>query len=114
MRERLRFFPSHTAQGVPRDTDPHWAPNGTEIVHQRVLGQEQNLILRALAQDPTAVHVEPTVLLSGPSVGSVWGWVDDTRMVVVSDQATKILTTDGSIAYTRPGDGDMLAVVPAR
>jgi dipeptidyl aminopeptidase/acylaminoacyl peptidase len=112
--QRLRFFPSHTPDGVPRDTDPHWAPDGTQVVHQRAVGQEHDLILRTLAQDPTAVHVEPTVLLSGPSVGSVWGWVDDTRMVVVSDQETRILTKDGTVAYTRPGVRDVLAVVPAR
>jgi WD40 repeat protein len=112
--QRLRFFPSHTPQGVPRDTDPRWAPNGTEVVHQRALGQEHDLILRTLAQDPTAVHVEPTVLLSGASVGRVWGWVDDTRMVVLSDQGIKILTTDGAIAYSRAGEGDVIAVAPAR
>lgn len=113
--QRLRFFPSHTPAGVPRDTDPRWAPNGTEVVHQRVLGQEHDLILRTLAQDPTAVHVEPTVLLSGPSVGSMWGWVDDRRMVIVSGQGIKILTTDGAVVYTLPGDhGDVLAVTAAQ
>ena len=110
VQQHLRFFPSHTPQGVPRDTDPRWAPNGTEVVHQRRLGQERDLILRRLAQDPTAVHVEPTVLASGPSVGRVWGWVDDRRMVVVSEQAIKILTTDGTVVYSLAGHRDVLAV----
>ena len=107
---RLRFFPSRTAHGVPTDTDPHWAPNGTQIVQQRLLGQEHELILRTLAQDPTAVHVEPTVLVGGPSVGSVWGWVDGSRVVVVSDQATKVLTTDGAVVYATTGARTVLAV----
>ena len=114
VQQHLRFFPSHTPQGVPRDTDPYWVPDGTAVVHERVLGRQHDLILRTLADDPTAVHVEPTVLMSGPSVGSVWGWVDATRMVVVSDQGTKVLTKDGAIVYSAPGDRNVLAVAPAR
>jgi hypothetical protein len=114
VQQHLRFFPSHTAHGVPRDTDPVWAPNGNDIVHQRALDEEHELILRPLAQDPTAVHVEPTVLLTEPPTGAVWGWVDDSHLIVVSDHWTKVLTTDGVVLYTMAGGRTPLAVVNHR
>jgi WD40 repeat protein len=114
MQQRLRFFPSHTSQGVPRDTDPVWAPNGTQIVHRRVLGPDTSLILRALAENPAAVHVEPTALLTGSPLESVWGWVDSTRMVVVSERRTRVVSTDGAVIYTVAGGGTPLDVVAVR
>lgn len=110
--QRVRFFPSQTAEGTPRDANPFWAPAGGTLVHDRAIGGRAEKVLRTLALDLSAVQTEPTVLLSGNSLGTVWGWVDESEMVVVSDQWVKLLTTGGATVYEMPGRRTILGVTP--
>jgi hypothetical protein len=112
---RVRFFPSDTPQGRPRDSDPVWVPGANNrLVHDRVLGSLAQKILRTLALDPTVIQTQPQVLLSGPPVGTTWGWADPSHLVVVSQEAIELVTTDGTTVYRMPGGRTLLAVVPAR
>lgn len=112
--QRVRFFPSQTPEGTPRDTHPFWAPAAATVVHDRMLGGQTTKILRTLALDPTAVQMEPTVLLSGNPPGTVWGWADQSHLVAVSDQWVKLLSTEGATVYDMPGRKTMLGVAAIR
>lgn len=83
-------------------------------MHDRSLGGRADKILRTLPLDPLAGQTEPTVLLSGPPLGTVWGWVDDSHLVVVSDRWVKLLTTGGATVYEVPGGTTVLGVLPVR
>ncbi len=110
---RVRFFPSETADGRPRDSDPVWVPaGGAQLVHDRVLGSTAQKVLRTLALDPSVVQTQPRVLLSGPPLGTTWGWADPSHLLVVSDQWIKLIATDGAETYTLPAGLTLLAVVP--
>ncbi len=111
--QRVRFFPSQTPEGTPRDTDPFWAPTGTSLVHNRTIGGKAEKILRTLALDPSVLQTEPTVLLSGPPLGTAWGWADASHLVVTSDQWVKLVSTDGTLTYTMPGGRTVLDVIGA-
>jgi len=108
--QRVRFFPSQTEEGTPRDANPFWAPTGAILVHDRVIAGRAEKVLRTLALDLSAVQTEPRVLMSGNPLGTVWGWLDETEMVVVSDQWVKLLTTDGTPIYELPGRKTVLGV----
>lgn len=112
---RVRFFPSETPAGRPRDTDPIWVPGGgAQLVHDRVLGSTAQKVLRTLALDPTVVQTEPRALLAGPPLGTAWGWADPSHLVVASDQWIKLIATDGGETYALPAGRTLLAVVPYR
>ena len=107
--ERLRFFPSQTADGTAFDSDPFWAPSGeAQLVHDRILGASARKILRTLALDPSAVQVEPGVLVSGSTLGGTWGWADESHLLVVSDQWVKLVSTSGGLVYQMPGGRTIL------
>ena len=110
---RVRFFPSETADGRPRDSDPVWVPDGgAQLVHDRVLGSAAQKVLRTLALDPSGIQTQPRVLLAGPPLGTTWGWADPSHLVVVSDQWIKLIATGGAELYTLPAGRTILAVVP--
>jgi dipeptidyl aminopeptidase/acylaminoacyl peptidase len=111
--ERVRFFPSQTAEGTPRDASPVWAPAGFGLVHDRTIGGQTQKILRTLALDPSVVQTEPTVLVSGAPVGTAWGWADASHLVLTSTQWIKLVGTDGSLTYSLPGGRTLLAVIGA-
>jgi len=110
--QRVRFFPSQTAGGTPRDTNPFWAPAGATLVHDRTLGGKTTKILRTLGLDPSAVQTEPTVLLSENPLGTVWGWADESHFLVVSDQWVKLVSTSGGLVYEMPGGRTILHAAP--
>ena len=111
--QRVRFFPSQTAEGTPRDASPFWAPAGAGLVHDRTIGGKTEKILRTLALDPSVVQTEPTVLVSGAPVGTAWGWADASHLVVTSSQWIKLVGTDGSLTYSLPAGRTPLAVIGA-
>ncbi len=111
--QRVRFFPSQTPEGTPRDANPFWVPNGTSLVHDRTIGGKTEKILRTLALDPSVVQTEPTVLLSGAPVGTVWGWADASHLVVTADQWVKLVSMDGALTYQMPGGRTVLDVIGA-
>ena len=111
--ERVRFFPSQTAEGTPRDASPFWAPTGAGLVHDRTISGKTDKILRTLALDPSVVQTEPTVLVSGAPVGTAWGWADASHLVVTSSQGIKLVGMDGSLTYALPGGRTLLAVIGA-
>lgn len=111
--QRVRFFPSQTAQGTPRDASPFWGPTGAGLVHDRTIGGQTEKILRTLALDPSVVQTEPTVLVSGAPVGTAWGWADASHLVLTSSQGIKLVGTDGSLTYSLPGGRTLLAVTGA-
>jgi len=112
--QRVRFFPSKTEEGTPSDTHPFWAPAAGTLVHDRAIGGRAEKVLRTLALDLTAVQTEPAVLMSGNPLGAVWGWVDESELVVVSDQWVKLLTTDGATVYETSGRKTLLGVAPVK
>jgi dipeptidyl aminopeptidase/acylaminoacyl peptidase len=112
--ERVRFFPSKTEEGTPSDTNPFWAPAGATLVHDRAIAGKVEKVLRTLALDLSAVQTEPRVLMSGSPLGTVWGWLDESEIVVVSDQWVRLLTTDGTTIYEAPGRKALLGVAPVR
>jgi Tol biopolymer transport system component len=111
--ERVRFFPSQTAQGTPRDANPFWAPAGAGLVHDRTIAGKTEKILRTLALDPSVVQTEPTVLASGAPVGAAWGWADPSHLVLTSSQWIRLVGTDGTVTYSLPGGRTLLAVIGA-
>jgi hypothetical protein len=111
--ERVRFFPSQTAQGTPRDANPFWALTGAGLVHDRTVAGKTEKILRTLALDPSVVQTEPTVLASGTPVGAAWGWADVSHVVLTSSQWIRLVGTDGTVTYSLPGGRTLLAVMGA-
>lgn len=108
---RVQFFQSQAAAGTPRDTDPHWAPDGTRIVHDRSYGGRgtrgsgassgSEKIVRTLALEPGAVQVAPAVVMSG-DIGTTWGWMDNSNVVITSAHWVKVVNVDGGPEYTLP------------
>jgi dipeptidyl aminopeptidase/acylaminoacyl peptidase len=111
--QRVRFFPSQTADGTPRDDHPFWAPTGAGLVHDRTIAGKTNKILRTLALDPSIVQTEPTVLASGAPVGAAWGWADASHLVLTSAQWIRLVGTDGGVTYSLPSGRTLLAVIGA-
>lgn len=112
--QRVRFFPSRTADGSPSDTDPFWAPQGAVLVHDRTISGHVEKILRTLALDPAAVHVEPTVLMSGGPLGTVWGWADESHVALATERGAALISTAGAVIYELPHGRTLLHVARAR
>lgn len=121
---RVQFFASQTSGGAPRDTDPHWSPDGTRIVHDRHYtgsggrsgaggrrGGEK--IVRTLTLDPGAVQVAPAVVMSG-EIGTTWGWADNSHAVVTSPQWVKVINVDGGPEYMLPAARRVIHVAVVR
>jgi len=102
--ERVRFFPSQTPDGTPTDSAPVWVVSGAaQLVHDRVIGARAQKILRTLPLDPSAVQVEPRVLVNDRPLGTTWGWADDSHLVVASERWVKLVSTDAGPVYEMPG-----------
>jgi dipeptidyl aminopeptidase/acylaminoacyl peptidase len=113
--QRVQFFQSQSSAGTPRDSDPHWAPDGTRIVHDRRYGGSggsggsggrggsggSEKIVRTLALDPGAVQVAPAVVMSG-EIGTTWGWVNNSQVLVTSERWVKLVNVDGGAEYALP------------
>jgi dipeptidyl aminopeptidase/acylaminoacyl peptidase len=111
--QRVRFFPSQTAEGTPRDANPYWASTDAGLVHDRTIGGKTEKILRTLALDPSVVQTEPIVLTSGAPVGVAWGWADPSHLVLTSSQWIRLVGTDGTVTYSLPAGRTVLALVGA-
>jgi dipeptidyl aminopeptidase/acylaminoacyl peptidase len=110
---RVQFFATRLPEGLPSDTDAHWAPRESRVVHDRTLNGARQKILRTLPTEPGGVQVQPTVLLEG-EIGTTGGWLDASHVLVYGEGWAKVVNVESAVAMDLVVPGVVLHVWLAR